>query len=902
MRLTTFTAVLLASCALTLSAVGADPAGEKSAQGDVRALADARASALVAKMTMDEKIGQLVNVAPAIPRLGIPAYNWWTESLHGAQGSVPTTNFPEPVGLAATFDAPLINSVAAVISKENRALHVLSRQTGHLGRIGTGLDTWSPNINLFRDPRWGRGQETYGEDPYLTARMGVAYITGMQGPNPDLPDIIATPKHYAVHSGPESTRHVADVPVSAHDLEDTYLPAFRAAIVEGHAGSIMCAYNRVDGQPACASELLLQNRLRGAWGFKGYVVSDCDAVKDIADNHKYTPDQATAVAAAMKLGVDNECHNDTLGANGAAVVDRYREAVQRGLLTSEDIDRALVRLFSARYRNGDLAGFKTISAPGLPLTTPEHGALALKTAEKSIVLLKNDGLLPLDKPGVKIALIGPLADSTHVLRGNYSSMQSAPAVSVLAGIKKAMPGATVNHVPFGPSLTDGDSIPVSALRTPDGKPGLKAEYFNATYVPPPLSNITGTYWERAEQEKARLAKFKYAAKPVVSRVEPGIAARGNSLAATADNHRVVWTGFLVPPESGTYRVGLTGYMGSVALDGKEIASLKHAKWGGMPEMTDIKLVKGKRYPIRVVSEAHGMSGIDVKWQRVSDHPDEEMKAAAAKSDVIVAVVGLSSDLEGEEMPVKVEGFAGGDKTSLDLPADQRAMLEQAKATGKPLVVVVMNGSPVALQWAKANAAAIVETWYSGEAGGQAIANVLAGKTNPAGRLPLTFYASVADLPPFDDYAMKGRTYRYFQGTPVYPFGYGLSYTTFSYGPVTTEPVNGAVENGLKVTTEVANTGQRDGEEVAQLYLTPPAFEGAPRLALRGFQRLSLKAGERKTVSFVLSPRDLSFVAADGTRQIMPGQYKVDVGSGQPAPDVSHQMATVTATKTVKLPE
>jgi beta-glucosidase len=531
-----------------------------------------------------------------------------------------------------------------------------------------------------------------------------------------------------------------------------------------------------------------------------------------------------------------------------------------------------------------------------------HSALALKTAEKSLVLLKNDGLLPLDKPGVKIALIGPLADSTHVLRGNYSSMQSAPPVSVLAGIRKAMPSATVTHVPFGPSPTDGDSIPTTALLTPDGKPGLQAEYFNATYVPAPLADTSGSFWDRVKAEKERMAKFQYSAKPIVSRVETGIAARGNGLKPVSDNHRVIWTGFLVPPESGTYRMGLTGYMGSVSLDGKEIASLEHSQWGGMPKMTDIKLVKGKRYAIRVVTEAHGMSGIDLKWQRVSENPDAELKAAAAKSDVIVAVVGLSSDLEGEEMPVKIEGFSGGDKTSLEIPADQRAMLELAKSTGKPLVLVLMNGSPVALQWAKDNAAAIVETWYSGQAGGQAIANVLSGKTNPAGRLPLTFYASVDDLPPFDDYAMKGRTYRYFQGTPVYPFGYGLSYTTFSYGKVTAVPVGGAAENGLKVTAEIANTGTRDGDEVAQLYLTPPAFEGAPRLALRGFQRLTLKAGERKTVSFVLSPRDLSFVTADGKRQILPGSYRVDVGSGQPAENVPHQSATFTTTKTVGLPQ
>ena len=377
------------------------------------------AAALVARLTPDEKVEQLLNTAPAIDRLGIPAYNWWTESLHGALGAVPTTNFPEPIGLAATFDAPLVHDVAAAISVEVRGLHTLARQTGRLGRIGTGLDTWSPNINIFRDPRWGRGQETYGEDPYLTARMGVAFVEGMQGPNPERPDVIATPKHFAVHSGPESTRHAANVYVSPHDLEDTYLPAFRAAVVEAQAGSIMCAYNRIGGQPACANDLLLKEHLRGAWGFKGYVVSDCDAVKDIADNHKYAPDAAAAVAAAIKAGVDNECNTATL-TDTANLADPYREALRRGFLAPAEIDRTLVRLFSARYRNGDLPG---LSGPGAAPVDPEridtadHRALALSAAEKSLVLLKNSGVLPL-KSGARIAVIGPLGDATRVLRGN----------------------------------------------------------------------------------------------------------------------------------------------------------------------------------------------------------------------------------------------------------------------------------------------------------------------------------------------------------------------------------------------------------------------------------------------------------------------------------------------------
>jgi beta-glucosidase len=886
MRLSKFSAALLASCALTVGAVNAEPK-------DVRAAAEARATALVSQLTIDEKVHQLINVAPAIPRLGIPAYNWWTESLHGAIGTVPATNFPEPIGLAATFDAPLIQSVAGVISEENRALHDLARKTGHLGKIGTGLDTWSPNINLFRDPRWGRGQETYGEDPYLTASMGVAYIKGMQGPNPDFPDVVATPKHFAVHSGPESTRHQANVFVSTHDIEDTYLPAFRAAIVDGQAQSIMCAYNRIDGQPACASDLLMKDKLRGAWGFKGYVVSDCDAVKDIADTHKYAPDQPAAVAAGLKAGVDSECSNGILvGVPGIA--DRYKQALARGYISVADIDRALVRLFAARYRTGDLAGLDRPARPAPQMLTPAHAALALTTAEKSLVLLKNDGALPL-APNARIAVIGPLADSTRVLRGNYSAQQTGAPVSVLDGLKRAMPQAAITHVPFGRSLTDGDSVPQSALQTPDGKPGLKAEYFNAKH--PPV--VKATEWNGILDD---FRATPYTAKPSVTRIEPNVAGRGYDSKAITEHHRVVWTGYLVPPESGLYRIGVNGSMINATLDGREIGRIDYSGYGKLPKYVELKLEKGKRYALRVTTEAHGMPSADLLWKRISDRPDAELQEAAANADVIVAVVGLTSDLEGEEMDVHVDGFSGGDKTSLELPADQRAMLEKAKATGKPLIVVAMNGSPIALQWAKANAAAIVEAWYSGEAGGQAIANVLSGKTNPAGRLPLTFYASVNDLPSFDDYSMKGRTYRYFQGTPVYPFGYGLSYTTFSYGPVTVTPVDGAPEEGLKVTAEVANTGGRDGEEVAELYLTPPAFEGAPKLALRGFERISLKAGERKTVSFTLSPRDLSFVAADGTRQVVAGRYTVDVGSGQPAVDVPHQSASFAATKTVKLPE
>ncbi|MFL9842392.1 glycoside hydrolase family 3 C-terminal domain-containing protein [Sphingomonas sp. ST-64] len=847
------------------------------------------ASELVAKMTVEEKLPQLLNTAPAIPRLNIPAYNWWTESLHGALGPIPTTNFPEPVGLAATFDAPLVQQVAGAISTEVRAFHTLARQTGRLGRIGTGLDTWSPNINIFRDPRWGRGQETYGEDPFLTAQIGKAYITGMQGPNPDRPQVIATPKHFAVHSGPEATRHSDNFYPTPYDLEDTYLPAFRAAIVEAKAGSIMCAYNRIDGQPACASDLLLKDHLREAWGFRGYVVSDCDAVRDIDENHKYAPDPASGVAIAIRSGVDSECNTNTLS-DTAGLEDRYRDALARDLLTEAQIDDSLVLLFAARYRTGDLPGLKNVAAmvPTSAIGQAAHRALTLQAAERSMVLLKNSGVLPL-KPGTRIAVIGPHGDATRVLRGNYSSGLSGPPISVVDGLRAALGAGNVTLVPFGESITDGDRVPTSALRTPDGKPGVLVRYYSPT-TPVPAKFAPGA-------RDAFLAKVKYAAEPVVTRIEADVGDRQLELAKVSDIHRRTFTGFLVAPESGTYRVGLTGPGGLLTFDGKVIADRRKSRYNDLPTLVTFDLVAGKRYPFTIEG-----GGSDLVWKRISRTPDADLKRAAATADALVAVVGLTSDMEAEETAFKIDGFSGGDKTSLDLPRDQIAMLDAARATGKPIILVAMNGSPINLQWGKDNAAAVIEAWYPGETGGTAAANILTGRANPSGRLPLTFYRSVDDLPPFDDYSMRGRTYRYFTGTPVYPFGHGLSYTSFRYGALEVRPASGGAQNGLTVTTRLTNSGARAGDEVAQLYLDFPDLPGMPRHALRGFQRVSLKPGETRTVRFDLSPRDLSSVTPEGLRRVAVGSYRVTVGSGQPGTGVAGEGAAFAVEKARDLPK
>jgi beta-glucosidase len=879
---------LIISTGSSLALAVAIVAAPANAQAGARAQADTKAREIVGKLTTDEKVAQLLNTAPAVPRLNIPAYNWWTESLHGAMGGVPTTNFPEPIGLAATFDAPLVRRVAEVISTEVQGLHTLGRRTGRLGRIGTGLDTWSPNINIFRDPRWGRGQETYGEDPFLTARIGVAFVDGIQGDNPDLPNVVATPKHFAVHSGPEQSRHVDNIYPTAHDLEDTYLPAFRAAIVDAKAGSIMCAYNRVYGQSACGSQLLLRDYLRGAWGFKGYVVSDCDSVVDIYEHHKYAPDAPTGVAVALTHGVDNECNNATLGGR-MDLGDRYTESLRRGYIRTEDIDTALVRLFSARYRNGDLPGLsarKPNATSVSAIDTPESRALALTAAEKSLVLLKNDGALPF-RPGTRVALIGPLSDATRVLRGNYSSTRSAPPISVADGLRQAMPGADVTVVPFTASVTDGDPVPGSVLVTPDGRPGIRTEYFNAL----------------DENAVPAGAERRFAAKPVLTSVEPSIVSRASEFRQVANKHKVLFSGSLVVPETGLYRLALTGVKGTLSLAGKPLVEAKrYSRWAEPLQLVDARLRKGDRVAINLQGESDIAPPAQIFWKRITDDLDRDLKSGTANADVVVAVVGLTSDLEGEEMPIKIEGFSGGDKTTLDIPADQRALLERARALGKPLIVVAMNGSAIDLSWARDNAAAIVEAWYPGQSGGLAVANVLTGKVNPAGRLPLTFYKSIADLPAFTDYSMAGRTYRYFKGTPVYPFGHGLSYTSFRYGKLSIDPASGGIENGLTATVDVTNTGDRAGDEVAQAYITPPGFEGAPRHALRGFERVSLNPHETKRITITLSPRDLSFVTAVGDRQLIPGEYRLTLGSGQPAAGIPGAYAAYAVRRKIDLPK
>jgi beta-glucosidase len=838
-----------------------------------------RASDLVHRMTLSEKASQLVNQARAIPRLKVPAYDWWSEALHGviADG---TTEFPEPIGLAATFDTPRIHQMATAIGVEGRIVHAQSLDHGNSGFF-RGLDFWAPNVNIFRDPRWGRGQETYGEDPFLSARMAVAFVTGMQGDDPHYYRVISTPKHFAVHSGPESTRHFTDMDVSKHDEEDTYLPAFRAAVVEGHAASVMCAYNAINGQPACANRFLLDHTLRGAWHFEGYVVSDCGAVRDIFSGHHYRPSQPQASAISLQLGMDNECIDGDTEVTDDHDYKPYIEAVQQGYLPETAIDTALTRLFTARIRLGmfdppDTGPYSKIEKS--ELDSAAHRALARQMANESMVLLKNDGVLPL-KSVKRIVIVGPLADQTAVLLGNYNGIPTH-TVSVLEGMKAEFPDTKITYVPGTQFLTNqGKPVPTSVLTTPDGKPGIKVDYHS-----------------RPDSESK--------APPITSRVESGINLNESSLPEEVKgNHTlsVHWTGFLNPNATGDYLLGIkSNGFARISVNDRLITQ----GWGNGIRIGQVHIAKGSAVKLDVVYNRarEGKAEAQLIWDPVNNAPDPEAFKAVKNADVVIAVVGITSRLEGEEMPVDQPGFLGGDRTSLDLPKPEEDLVQAIAASGKPLVIVLMNGSALSVNWEKTHANAILEAWYSGEEGGAAIAQTVSGRNNPAGRLPVTFYKDVHQLPHFEDYSMKGRTYRYFEGEPLWPFGFGLSYTAFAYSDLMLpqSPINAG--DLLDASVTVTNTGKLDGDEVVQLYLKFPDVAGAPIRALRGFQRLHLKPGSSQKVEFQLNPRDLSMVTEAGDIVVAQGKYTLSLGGGQPGTGIPSVSGNFEIKGQIMLPE
>ena len=814
-----------------------------------------RVNDLVSRMTLQEKADQLLYTAPAIPRLGVPSYNWWNEALHGVARAGYATVFPQSITIANSWDEGLIYNVANAISDEARAKYHEFQRRGKHG-IYQGLTFWSPNINIFRDPRWGRGHETYGEDPYLTGRMGYEFVKGMQGDNPKYLKTVTTAKHFAVHSGPESLRHEFNAKVSELDLRETYLPAFRTLVMDAGVASVMGAYNMFRDFPCCANPILY-GILRNEWKFNGYIVSDCWAISDFYKYTHFAKDAAEAAAQAVKAGTDLECGVD---------YKNLMTAIERGILTEADIDIAVKRIFTARFRLGMFDPDDMVQYAQIPFfvnCSDYNNTVSRQAAQKSMVLLKNDkNLLPLNKDIKTIAVIGPNADNFESLIGNYNGIPKAP-VTILKGITNKLKPETKTLYAEGSDLAEGihnlTPIPSRYLLTPDGKQGALGEYFNNR-------DMKG--------------------EPVFTRTDDNIDFYWEHLSPRSDmpddDFGIHWTTYLVPPVTGTYYLGSWGSSGyEVKLEGKQIMSAMNEHCAFNVEVP-AELVAGRKYKIEVLYKNYaGDADIKLLWTPPRPNLIDQAVEAAKASDEIILVLGLSQRLEGEEMAIKIEGFSGGDRTNLNLPAVQEKLLDAMTATGKPVIVVLTSGGAMSINNAQAKAGAILLAGYSGQQGGNAVADVLFGDYNPAGRLPVTYYKSIDQIPAFENYDMKGKTYRYFTQEPLYPFGYGLSYTNFSYSNLSI-PQTAVAGEAIKVSVTVTNSGKVEGDEVVQLYLTDEkASTPRPVRQLEGFERISLKPGESREVTFTLDPRQFSIINSKEKRVIEPGYFTISVGGKQP---------------------
>ena len=799
-----------------------------------------RVEDLVGRMTLEEKVSQMMDQAPAIERLGIHEYNWWNEALHGVARAGLATSYPQAVGFAATWNEDLIFDMANAISDEARAKHHEYVRKGTFLRY-QGLTIWSPNINIFRDPRWGRGQETYGEDPFLTGRLAVNFIQGLQGDDPNYYKTIATVKHFAVHNGPEPLRHTFDVYPSERDLRETYLPMFDVGIHEGGAYSLMCAYNRVDGVPACSSEELLIDILRDEWAFDGFIVSDCWALDDIYKNHKVVETVEEAAAEALKAGTDLEC--------GTNVYPHLLDAVEKGYITEADIDVSLKRLFTARFKLGMFDPPSKVKYQNIPYNVVDsdaHKELARNVARESIVLLKNDGTLPLKKDVGKIAVIGPNANQEMVLLGNYNGMPS-DIVTPLEGIQAVVGQQSEVVYAVGTSHAEGSPlfspIPAAMFKTQDGSNGLNAEYF-------------------ADRELKGGVVFR----ETVSKLDVNWRDKAPRNDLDGDDFGVRWSGTITPDVTGEYQLGTWSTMRFELYF--EDTLLVKSSYNYRDEFGDPRLLSsnmlhleaGKEYKVRLEAhESYADASMQLVWSVPNQLHEKEALDAAKEADAVVMVMGLSPRLEGEEMDVEIPGFDGGDRTDIDLPDVQQELIRKITEMGKPTVLVLLNGSALALPWEDEHVPAIVEAWYGGQAGGTAIAEVLFGDYNPAGRLPITFYKGVDDLPPFEDYAMTNRTYRYFEGDALYPFGHGLSYTSFKYEGLGLNEQSISDGESVTVFAKVTNTGEVAGDEVVQLYVSyPESGVTRPIRDLRGFDRIYLKPGESKLVEFTVKSDDLRY--------------------------------------------
>ncbi len=835
-----------------------------------------RVNDLVSRLTLEEKVAQMLNATPAIPRLGIPAYDWWNETLHGvARTPFKVTSYPQAIAMAATWDTTSIKLMGDFSATEGRAIQNKAVETGKTKERYWGLTYWTPNINIFRDPRWGRGQETYGEDPFLTAMLGRAFVNGLQGNDPTYLKAAACAKHYAVHSGPESSRHSDNFTPSAYDLWDTYLPAFKELVVNAKVAGVMCAYNAINTQPCCSNDLLLTDILRNQWKFTGYVTSDCGAIDDFFQFHKTHKDATSASIDAVIHGTDVECGN--------YAYTTLVNAVKTGLIKESQLDVSLKRLFTIRYRLGMFdppAVVKFAQIPFSVLEAPEHKALALKMAQQSIVLLKNENnTLPLSKKIKKIVVLGPNADNKIAVLGNYNGTPSYVS-TILDGIKTKL-GKDVEVI-YEKAINFTNDTLLAYTETEkkfffNGKPGVQAEYFTNEKLDgePAVTQIEKNidhFWSEGEVPVKGVPSIHFSARYTTSII--------------ADKDDVM--NFEIEGNDG-YKVKIN--------DSTVINAWERNRWGSKQFKLTVK--KGSAYKIEVsFRQSEGDAVIKLRAGNYVKTDFAALSNRLKDVDAIIFAGGISPQLEGEEMPVTVPGFKGGDRTTIMLPAAQTELMKALKTTGKPVVFVMLTGSALAIPWENEHIPAIVNAWYGGQSAGTALADVLFGDYNPAGRLPVTFYKSDNDLPGFSEYGMNGRTYRYFKGEALYPFGYGLSYTTFTYSNLL---VPAQLKKGIncKVTVTVKNTGTKDGEEVVQLYVSHKDVKGeAPIKALKGFKRIALKAGESKTISFTLTPEQLSIIDQSGKAYQPTGKMMLSAGGGQPG--VSNKTTSNVLSKTITI--
>jgi len=823
-----------------------------------------RAKDLISRLTLEEKAGLMLDQSEAVPRLGIKRFNWWSEALHGLANNGNVTVFPQPIGMAASFDDALIYNVFDAISTETRAKYNEAKQKGLENTRFLSLSVWTPNVNIFRDPRWGRGQETYGEDPYLTARMGVQVVKGLQGPaDAKYKKLLACAKHFAVHSGPEPVRHSINISnVDPRDLRETYLPAFKSLVQDADVRQVMCAYQRLEDEPCCGNTRLLQRILREEWGYKYLVVTDCDVVSDFFKSHKVSSDGTHAVSKAVLAGTDVEC------AWSEYQFKTIPEAVSKGLITEEEINNHLLRVLSARFDLGEMDNDALVPWSNIPISvvnSVEHKKLALDMAHESMTLLQNKkSLLPLSKSVKKVAVIGPNAANELLMWGSYNG-EPFHTTTILDGIKTKLP---VDKVFYDKACSLTDSADIKSVIDKcsfEGKAGIKA-----------------TYWNNRDFKGDIVATDQLIESIHQSTFEGRLFRKDVNNQEFSAKYETIYR----PLKSGEIKFKVEACGGfELLINGKTISNF--SAWRTIPSRTSLKVEEGKEYHIEVLfkQQAPWPANINLDFGMEVPYKFDALLEKLKDIDVVVFAGGISSVVEGEELPIDIPGFKGGDRTNIDLPLVQRNCLKALKQAGKKVIFVNCSGSAIALTPETGSCDAILQAWYAGELGGQAIADVLFGDYNPAGKLPITFYKSSEQLKDFEDYSMKGRTYR-FMNDALFPFGFGLSYTNFNIGNAKFSTTQIKNNESLELTIPVTNIGKRDGTEIVQVYVRKLNDTDGPLKTLKGFQRLGVAAGKTGQAVITLPFNSFEFYDnKNGKMSVAPGIYEVLYGNSSDDKDL-----------------